>query len=87
MDNGHEVRRNEDGSIDIAFYAAYARRLRRQARSGALCSLWHRGSVALEWLGSRGKTMIVRQVLARHLRVPTNEGQIAFTATDTGRHR
>ena len=39
MDDGFEVRRNRDGSVDIAFYVARARRLRAQAIVGLFRSI------------------------------------------------
>jgi hypothetical protein len=46
MDDGFEVRRNRDGSIDIAYYAARARRLRAQAMVGLVCSMRRRALIA-----------------------------------------
>jgi hypothetical protein len=47
MDDGFEVRRRRDGSIDIAFHVARARRLRAQANVELLRSIWRNALIAL----------------------------------------
>jgi hypothetical protein len=70
MDDGVEIRRRRDGSIDIAFYVARARRLRAQANAELLRSMWRNAPIFLRELRRCGtsQTMVpLGRVLSKRL--------------------